>query len=142
MGRVFWDASAVVPLVMEEKGSRAAGKIWLEADPVWSWNWLPVEVDAALTRRRAGPSVWRNWRELESRLNWIALETEDYPRVRLMNRELGLRAADAGYVFLFERLSAHLDGLAMATFDREMAEAVQSLGLQVHPDCAQPMREA
>jgi hypothetical protein len=99
-------------------------------------------VDAALTRRRAGPSVWRNWRELESRLNWIALETEDYPSVRLMNRELGLRAADAGYVFLFERLSAHLDGLAMATFDREMAEAVQSLGLQVHPDCAQPMREA
>jgi predicted nucleic acid-binding protein len=142
MGRVFWDASAVVPLVMEEKGSGAAGKIWLEADPVWSWNWLPVEVDAALTRRRAGPSVWRNWRELESRLNWIALETEDYPSVRLMNRELGLRAADAGYVFLFERLSGHLDGLALATFDREMAEAVQSLGLQVHPDCAQPMREA
>jgi hypothetical protein len=38
MGQVCWDASAVVPLVMEEKGSGAAEKIWLGADPVWSWN--------------------------------------------------------------------------------------------------------
>ena len=52
-----------------------------------------------------------------------------------MNHQLGLRAGDAGHVHVFEGLAVDLPDLHMVTFDREIADAVLSLGLSLHPAC-------
>jgi len=137
MRRIFLDASAVVPMLLEERHTAAALEVWRESEQAWSWDWMPVEADAALTRRRANASVWRGWRELEMRVNRVGLESGDYSVFRSMNRQMGLRAADAGYVFLFERLCAHLSDLALVTFDQETARAAKEMGLPVYSACDQ-----
>jgi predicted nucleic acid-binding protein len=132
---LFWDASAVVPLLISEANSSLAGSIWKEGREIWAWNWLQVEVDAALIRRRADASIWRTWREMESRFDWSLLDQTDVSRLRSMNRGLGLRAADAGHVFVFERLCAEFPELHLVSFDQEMVAAARSLGFAVHPAC-------
>jgi len=42
---------------------------------------------------------------------------------------LGLRAADAAHLFLFDRLVIRLPELRLLTFDKEMAQAAHSLAL-------------
>lgn len=134
---LFWDASAVVPLMLPEKKSSVADCIWKEGKDIWAWDWLQVEVDAALIRRKGDASAWRTWRKIESMFDWSVMEQKDTGILRLMNRSLGLRAADAGHVYMFDRLSLELPGLLLVSFDREMVTAAQQLGLPVHPACIQ-----
>ena len=134
---LFWDASAVVPLLLPERKSPLAQDIWEESQHVFAWDWLSVEVDAALTRRRGDPDAWRTWSHVESRFDFAGFENHDLDFLRSINRGLGLRAADAGHVYFFEKLSVRFSDLLMVTFDREMADAVEALGLPLHMACTQ-----
>lgn len=133
---MFWDTSALVPLLLPEAASSKACEVWAQCDQIWAWNWALVEVDAALLRRQADEAAWSTWREMEFRLTWLRLDADDMAILRSMNRGLGLRAADAGHVFAFERLSAQMPEIEMVTFDSEMAEAVRRLRLHLHAACA------
>jgi len=47
----YWDASAIVPLVLEEEASGRARE-WLRADPsMVTWGWTRVELASAVERR-------------------------------------------------------------------------------------------
>lgn len=130
--KCFWDASAVVPLLIPEAASSLARGIWNDADESWAWDWLRVEVDAALIRRKADAGAWGVWRSVESQLNWIQLPPSEHHTLRSMNRSLELRAADAGHVYLLEKLASVYPELCLVSFDREMVEAAGRLGLGVH----------
>lgn len=131
----FWDTSAVIPLVLEESRSELVLKIWGESDSNWAWDWMLIEAEAALSRRRNSPDVWREWLELNQQFQTVERDTLRFPALRIMNRSLKLRAADAGHVFVFDRLLESIPDLSMVTFDQEMLDALDHLGLPVHPSC-------
>lgn len=131
---LFWDASALVPLAIEEAASAIACQIWIQSAEAHAWEWVSVEVDAALARRKASPGIWHNWHRIQQALCLYALRSEDIIQLRLLNRGICLRAADAGHLFLYHKIAQRID-MQLVTFDREMIVAAQNLGLRIHPDC-------
>jgi predicted nucleic acid-binding protein len=125
---VFYDTSVVVALLLDESRSRDAGRIWERTTRAWAWNWLLVETDAALGRRRASPRTWSDWRRLEGAFSWIEPGPGFAAETRAFNRAISLRAADAGHLLIFERLARSEPGLRLATFDSEMLTAARALG--------------
>jgi predicted nucleic acid-binding protein len=133
--KTFWDASAVVPLLFEEKNTATAEEIILGSEQVFAWEWMWVEVEAALVRRKGNSGDWNHWNQIRNRFIGVVYPDPFMESLLTFNRQLGLRAADAGHVYVFETLTQDLPDLHMVTFDREMAAAVKTLGLNLHPEC-------
>ena len=133
--KCFWDSSAVIPLVLEEPRSERVLEIWKKSDCDWAWDWMMIEAEAALSRRGSSPEVWREWVDIHQQFQTVELDALRLPALRIMNRSLKLRAADAGHVFVFDRLLESIPDLTMVTFDREMLESLDQLALPIHPDC-------
>lgn len=132
--RIYFDTSAVVPLLIKEAGSERAQKCWRQCEDAWAWDWLLLEAEAALVRQAADPSAWAAWRQIANSLTCCEITADRLPEVRAFNRGLGLRAADATHLFLFDRMVVRLPGLLFLTFDREMAKAAQRLALPLHEE--------
>ena len=90
-----------------------------------------MEAEAALVRQKADADAWAEWSRVARSLTLVELDSRDHGALRAFNRGLGLRAADAGHLFLFDRLGRELDGLQLATFDREMTEAAKELAMPI-----------
>jgi uncharacterized protein with PIN domain len=131
--RIFYDTSAWVPLLMRESATDAMQLVRKEVAETWAWAWMQVETEAALTRRRANPACWRNWLLLKTEVCWVDIAPDQYDVVCAFNRAIGLRAADAGHLFVFDRILSELPDLQLLTLDSEMATAAQSIGLPLHP---------
>lgn len=129
--RVYFDTSAVMPLVLAEKYSDAVRGAWPDFTERWAWSWLVVEAEAALVRQRADADAWAEWSRVVRSLNLVELNPRDHGALRAFNRGLGLRAADAGHLFLLDRLSREFDGLQLLTFDREMRQAARNLSMPI-----------
>jgi predicted nucleic acid-binding protein len=128
----FFDTSAIVPLLLVEPHSEQARVAWAEAAECrLAWRWLKVETEAALIRRRAGVKIWQEWDRVESLLNWIELPNDEIEAMCRFNRSLGLRAADAGHLFMADRLSRSFDLFSLASFDKEMCAGAKELGLKL-----------
>ena len=126
----FFDTSALVPLLIKESGSSRACAYWSRTGAAWAWEWARVETEAALTRRRVGPDAWAQWRRLAGHISFLKLEAP-VSAICDINRLLRLRAADAGHVFVAERLFRCQPELTFVTFDAEMQVAAGRLGLRV-----------
>jgi hypothetical protein len=68
---------------------------------------------------------------LERCLEWIDPVENLTASLRVFNRSLGLRAADAGHLYVFDQALRALPDLRLFTFDREMREAAQRLSYPV-----------
>ena len=136
----FWDASALVPLVVQEKGS-ALVRGWLREDPgVILWGLTRLELASAIERRaREGllkaPERNRALDRLE-RITADAHEVSDLAAVRVRGVALlarhPLRAADAAQLGA-ALLVADPDpsSLAMVVLDQRLANAAEREGLRV-----------
>lgn len=131
----FWDTSALLPLILNEVHSRTALEIWNQAEESWAWDWALIEAEAGLARQNRPPENWQTWLSLSENLHCVGLQDSQYPTLRMMNRSLKLRAADAGHVYVFDRLRSAIPELTMVTFDQEMITALESLSLSVHSAC-------
>lgn len=129
--RVYFDTSAILPLVLVETHSEAVRARWAEISEAWAWSWLVVEAEAALVRQKADADAWAEWSRVSRSLSLVELNPRDHGALRAFNRGLGLRAADAGHLYLFDRVSREVDGLQLITFDREMREAAKALAMPV-----------
>ncbi len=127
--QVFYDTSAVVPLLITEPNSQPAAAIWERLETGFAWRWLKVEVEAALSRRMGSPGAWENWSRIERALKWVTLPDSEFPSLCAFNRSLRLRSADAGHLYVMERCARVCSGLTLATFDDELHAAAKSLGL-------------
>lgn len=127
----FFDTSAIVPLIFREPHSESARKAWEEAEHCLAWKWLRVEADAALVRRKASVEAWNLWRTIEGAIHWIEPEGEWLEQLRTFNRGVGLRASDAGHLYVMERCASGIETLLLITFDSEMIQAARQRGLNV-----------
>lgn len=132
--RLFFDTSAVIPLLLQEHHSALSVQLWANTTEAWCWRWLTMEADAALTRQDADTETWQRWRSLEAHFSVVDFGADQNAALRSYNRNLGLRAMDAGHLFVFDRMLSALHDLYLVSLDREMVEAAHALRLPVHPD--------
>lgn len=136
----YWDASALVALVLDEPGSNLA-RGWLEEDPhIVTWAMTQVELASAVEHRaREGRLDARERRALLARFDELVEhwdEVVDLLAVRARAKALlarhGLRAADAAQ--LGAALLAAEDfpaGAAFVCLDRGLALAADREGFKV-----------
>lgn len=136
----YWDASALVPLIVSEPGSRWA-RSWLqEDDHVVTWVWTRTEITSAIERRaREGALTRGQRRTVLDRLRGFAAgwdEVIDVLSVRARaNAVLArhpLRAADAGQLGAALLVSEQLsDPLVFHCLDQRLGDAAEREGLRV-----------
>lgn len=136
----YWDASALVPLVVAEEAT-ARVRQWLKEDSVVvTWSWTRVELASAVERRVRYGEMTREQRRLtldrfqELAADWH--EVEDLLPVR--NRALALlarhplRAADAAQLGAALLVAEdHPGSLAFVCLDERLALAAEKEGLWV-----------
>lgn len=132
----FFDTSAIVPLILLEPHSEEARKVWQVTVRRVAWQWLRVEVEAALIRRAAPPDAWSRWHVIESAIDWVAAPLDWLEPLRSFNRGVGLRSADAGHIYLMEQCLRGVPDLRLVTFDKEMRHAAARRGIFVEPPMA------
>jgi predicted nucleic acid-binding protein len=132
----FFDTSAIVPLLLEEPNSEVATRLWHQATERYAWQWLRVETEAALVRRKASGASWESWRGLEQAVHWVEPEEGWMKHLRLFNRGIGLRAGDAGHLFIMEQCLAHQPTLRFVTLDQELQRAAATRGIFCLPEAA------
>ena len=136
----FWDASALVPLFIDEAKSPEV-ESWRATDPIiTTWMMTRVEVVSAIARRkREQPELVAYWDRVTRDVygvstRWIEIWDATAARVQAERivMDYPLRAADA------LQLGAALvaaDGdpqsLELVTFDRRLAEAARREGFPV-----------
>jgi hypothetical protein len=135
----FWDASAVVPLVVEEPATpRVRG--WLGDDPeMVTWGWTRVEIAGAVERRvREGAIDRAQRRRLLDEFGRLAGEWDevtDLVAVRAKAEALlarhSLRAADAGQLGAALLVAAEDPGILFLCLDERLATAAELEGLRI-----------
>ncbi len=125
----FWDASALLALLLVGPNTNEASRIWHGSRRVWCWGWTQVEVESTLGKRRALPETWTAWRRVMSALNELSLEVGEQAALCQFNRTAKLSAAVAGQLFVFDRAAAVLHDLELVTFDKETKLAAEMLAI-------------
>lgn len=139
----FWDASAVVPLIVVEATSEQMEDLWGDDPQLLTWLWTPVEVASAVERRARDSLLDRQQRAAAldrlARFSTAWDEVTDVSAVRRRAQRLlaqhPLRAADAGQLAA-ALLAAEDSGAALdfVCLDGRLAEAAQREGLRALPE--------
>ena len=136
----YWDASALVPLIVSEPTSATVRSRLAEDGEIVTWVWTRVEITSAVERRsREGSLTRRQRREVLKRLNAFADTWDEVTevlavrsRAALLLARHPLRAADAGQLgaaLLVNEQTA--SPLRFECLDHRLAEAAELEGLQV-----------
>ena len=137
----YWDASALVPLLVSEPSTNLA-RTWLADDSeIVTWAWTRVEIASAIERRaREGAVSRRDRRQVLERLDTFADTWDEVTevlavrsRASLLLARHPLRAADAGQLGAALLVNEQLDGrpLSFMCLDRRLSEAAELEGLRV-----------
>lgn len=137
----YWDASALVPLLVSEPSTELA-RTWLAEDSeIVTWAWTRVELASAIERRaREGAVSRRDRRQVLERLDTFADTWDEVTevlavrsRASLLLARHPLRAADAGQLGAALLVNEQLDGrsLSFMCLDRRLSEAAELEGLRV-----------
>lgn len=136
----YWDASALVPLVVAEPNTETV-RAWLsEDDHIVTWAWTRTEITSAIERRtRDGVLSRTQRRETLGRFDRFADswdEITDVLAVRARANALlarhPLRAADAGQLGTALLVQEQLAGpLAFVCLDARLALAAEREGLRI-----------
>ena len=138
----YWDASALVPLVVTEPDSERVRSCLSEDGRIVTWACSRTEIVSAVERRtREGSLTRQQRREALHRFGAFAEtweELTDLLAVRIRADALlarhPLRAADAGQLGAALLVQDHLTGpLEFVCFDGKLALAAEMEGLQVLP---------
>jgi predicted nucleic acid-binding protein len=136
---MFWDSSAVVPLLVHQQTSALTDR-WLADDPAFSlWTMTPVEITSALWRLRDGTVQEADAQLAESRALELAAASytvADIEAVKALARRLvrvhTLRAADAlqlGAALVWA--GGQPQGKTLHTLDERLALAARREGFVV-----------
>lgn len=138
----FWDSSAIVPVIIEQRGTSAVRKLMAEDEAMAVWWGTVVECEGAIARlgrdRKVAPE------ELEAvRLQFAELEklwTEIVPSADLRYRAVqivrrhSLRAADALQLAAAIYVTGEvLSARPFVSLDRRLREAAAMEGFAVLP---------
>ena len=126
---LFWDTSAVIPLVFQEPYTARAHRAHKDGQRALAWSWMRVEAEAALLRRRAGAEHWQELNKLLSAFIWLEMSPAEESVLCLFNRPLRLRASDAGHLYVFSKATAAISGIQLVTFNQEIQLAAATCSL-------------
>ncbi|MCY3862738.1 MAG: type II toxin-antitoxin system VapC family toxin [bacterium] len=136
----YWDASALVPLIVSESGTDQT-RSWLASDSeIVTWAWTRVEITSALERRTREGALSRDARRIVlDRLNTFADTWDEVAEILAVRSQAGLllarhplRAADAGQLGAALLVQEQLGGfLEFLSLDRRLSEAAELEGLRV-----------
>jgi uncharacterized protein len=136
----FWDASAIVPLLIEERSSRVLRALLADDPLIVVWWAAPTECASALARLdREGLLDTQSLRAAHRRLNQLAAnweEVDPHDEVRetaaRFVRVHPLRAADAlQLAAAFAAAGRRPSSLEIVTCDNRLAAAAQKEGFAV-----------
>ena len=136
----YWDASALVPLIVVETDSELVRKWLSEDEAIVTWVWSRTEVASAIHRRTREGAISRSQgRQALERLDALSStwdEISDVLAVRSKAEELlsrhPLRAADAGQLSAALLLQEYMGGtLSFACLDQRLRAAALIEGLEV-----------
>jgi len=133
----YFDTSALIPLIVEESGSRNAGRIWDAADHVTSVRLAYAEARAAFAQAermgRLAPADLRIALEVFEGLyrQLDLLEVDDFlvRRAGELAQDYALRGYDAIHLAAAERVND--DATVLVAGDGALCVAAQVLGLAV-----------
>ena len=138
----YWDASALVPLVVAEPDSESA-RTWLsEDDHIVTWVWTRTEIIGAIERRAREGSLSRlQRREILERFNAFADSWDEVTAVLAVRSRAHallarhpLRAADAGQLGAALLVQEQLAGpLTFVCLDQRLSAAAELESLRVIP---------
>ncbi len=130
----YWDASAILSLLVEDGHSTTARRLFAGAGPHLVSSLAFTEVCAVVTRLQWGRHISaRERRQAIGSLRarpWSALRLEpDRRKVVDLAARHPLRGADLWHLAAAATLASELPGLALLTFDSRLAEAAHGEGL-------------
>ena len=133
----YFDTSAIVPLLIDEVGTRTAGDLWDRADRVLSVRLSHVEARAALAQaarlgRISARQLRSSVRDLEDLLGQIDMVDVDDDLIREagdLAEEQGLRAYDAVHLAAAQRVD-DLDLIVVAG-DLALLAAAEAVGMSI-----------
>jgi predicted nucleic acid-binding protein len=136
---VYFDASALVKLVVDEDGSELAAALWDGCDTALSSRLSYPEVRAALAAAvrdhridsHSQRKVERDWERFWSAIQPVELTSAVERHAGQLADAHSLSGADA--VHLASALAIGLSDLVVAVWDRRLRESVLSAGLLVAP---------
>lgn len=145
----YWDASALVPVVVAEAASDAVRSRLAEDPHVITWGWTRTEIVSAIERRtREGLLSRGQRRELLERFAVFAESWDEVTEILAVRARANallarhpLRAADAGQLgaalLVQEQLAAPLTFVCL---DVRLAHAAELEGLRAIPEPAGDVR--
>jgi predicted nucleic acid-binding protein len=134
----YWDASAIVPLVVAESTTDRV-RAWLREDPdIVTWGWTRVELASAVERRaREGVLDRARRRRVLDAFGELARawdEVTDLIAVRTKAQALlarhSLRAADAGQLAAALLVAGDEPGFTFVCLDERLGQAAELEGLR------------
>jgi uncharacterized protein len=138
----YWDASAVVPLLVSEPGTEQVRAILAEDARIVTWVWTTVEITSAIERRaRSGELSREERRAALSALQELADTWDEVTdatavrrfAVRLLARH-SIPAADAAQLAAALLVSSELGtNITFVCLDARLSDAAEREGLEVQP---------
>jgi hypothetical protein len=136
---VYFDASALVKLLVEESGADLAAELWDGCDAPVSSRLAYPEVCAALAAaarnhaltEREADAAGRSWEEFWAAIRPVELNVSVQRHAGELTRRCALRGADA--VHLASALAVGDPELVVAVWDRRLHAGVRTSGLRVAP---------
>ena len=138
----YWDASALVPLIVAEPDTDQARNWLAEDDRIVTWAWTLTEIASAVERRtREGSLSRQQRRETLARLEALGRSWDEVTDVLAVRSRANavlarhpLRAADAGQLGAALLVQEQLAGtLAFVCLDQRLSLAAERENLRVIP---------
>jgi len=132
---VYFDTSAIVPVIIEEASSMAASRLWDEADRAVSSRLVYAEGRAALAMARRMErldddqlrAVVQDFESLHQQLDIVEVTENLVHQAGSLAEEFGLRGYDA--VHLASAQLVHDADMVLASRDQALLRAAQALGI-------------
>ncbi len=139
----YWDASALVPLLVAEPGSNAVRRQLSEDGHIVTWAWTRTEIVGAIERRtREGLLSRRQRRDVLKRFAAFADSWDEVTEILAVRSRANallarhaLRAADAGQLGAALLVQEQLaEPLSFVCLDSRLAYAAELESLRVMPE--------
>ena len=136
----YWDASALLPLLVAEPDSELVREWLSEDDRIVTWVWTLTEIVGAIERRtREGSLSRRERRDVLGRLNAFARSWDEVTEVLAVRSRANallarhrLRAADAGQLAAAALVQEQMAGaLDFVCLDDRLCSAAEMESLRV-----------
>ena len=132
---VYFDTSAIVPVIVEEESGLVASRLWDDADRAVSSRLIYAEGRAAFAMARRMERIddhqlrtmVRDFESLHQQLDIVEVSEDLVRDAGSLAEELGLRGYDA--VHLASARQVHDADLVLASSDETLLRAAQALGI-------------